>query len=96
MYWRERAASMYDPWAYGLATSLVELPWQLAQSVLFTCILYPLMAYERTASSFFYYLGMTFLNLVFYVAFGQALMLLSPNEALALIFALGANFTWGL
>ena len=31
VYYRERAASYYNPWAYGLVMSLVELPYQLVQ-----------------------------------------------------------------
>ena len=31
VFYRERAASYYDPWAYGIVISLVELPYQLVQ-----------------------------------------------------------------
>ena len=31
VYYREQAASYYDPWAYGIVISLVELPYQIAQ-----------------------------------------------------------------
>ena len=31
VYYRERAASYYSPWAYGLVMSLVELPYQIVQ-----------------------------------------------------------------
>lgn len=31
VFYRERAASYYSPWAYGLVMSLVELPYQLVQ-----------------------------------------------------------------
>jgi hypothetical protein len=31
VFYRERAASYYNPWAYGLVISLVELPYQIVQ-----------------------------------------------------------------
>ncbi len=47
---------------------------QFAQSVLFVCIMYPMLYFNRTAASFFFYLFMMILSLMFYVAFGMALM----------------------
>lgn len=31
VYYREQAASYYNPWAYGIAISLIEIPYQLVQ-----------------------------------------------------------------
>ena len=36
VYYREQAALYYNPWAFGIVISLVELPYQIAQ-VGFTC-----------------------------------------------------------
>ena len=49
----------------------MELPYQVVQACLYTCILYPLLFYNPSASSFFFYLCMTLLSLMFYVAFGM-------------------------
>jgi len=96
VYYREQAAAYYDPWAFGIVISIVELPYQLAQTAVFTGIIYPMLGFQNTALSFFYFFCVTLQYLMLYVAFGSALMYGLPNEALALIVALGINFMWGL
>ena len=35
------------------------------------CIFYPMLGFASSASHFFYFLAMTLLSLMFYVAYGQ-------------------------
>ena len=49
----------------------MEFPYQLVQACLYTCILYPMLFYNNSAICFFYYLCMTLLSLMLYVAFGM-------------------------
>ena len=37
VYYREQAAAYYDPWAFGIVISIVELPYQLAQAGGYHC-----------------------------------------------------------
>lgn len=40
VFYRERAASMYNPFAFGLALSVVEIPYLLMQTLIFMPIVY--------------------------------------------------------
>ena len=53
------------------------------QTIIFVCILYPMIFFERTAIHFFFYLCMTLLSLMFYVAFGMGLSYISPSQSMA-------------
>ncbi|GAX73712.1 hypothetical protein CEUSTIGMA_g1165.t1 [Chlamydomonas eustigma] len=96
VFYRERAASYYNPWAYGLVISLVELPYQIVQAIVFVCIFYPMLGFVMTAGHFFYYLCMVFCSLMYYVAFGQALMYVCSTEALAMVAGLGISFIFDM
>jgi len=48
------------------------------------------------AISFFFYVCMTLLSLMFYVAFGMGLMYVSPSQANAQIIAMGFNFLFNI
>lgn len=66
-----QASSTYNPWAFGIVMSLVELPYILAQCVMFVCIMYPMVDFRTEADSFFFYYLITFLSIVFYASFGM-------------------------
>lgn len=48
---RERAAGMYGVIPYAIAQGAVELPWALAQSVVYACITYFMIYFEINAGS---------------------------------------------
>lgn len=96
VYYREQAASYYNPWGYGLILNVVEMPYQFVQVCFFVCILYPMLFFIRSAAHFFFYLAMTLLSLMFYVSFGMALMYVSPSQQLAMISGSGLNFLFNI
>ncbi|KAG1677139.1 hypothetical protein FOA52_000945 [Chlamydomonas sp. UWO 241] len=96
VYYREQASSSYNPWAYGLVMSLVEVPYQIVQVVVFICIMYPMVSFVMTAESFFFYMFMNLLSLMMYVSMGMALMYLSPSQQLAQVSAAGLNFIFNI
>ncbi|KAG1677137.1 hypothetical protein FOA52_000943 [Chlamydomonas sp. UWO 241] len=96
VYYREQAAQYYNPWAYGLVMSLVEVPYQVVQAVVFVSINYWMVAFIATADHFFYYLFMTLLSLMMYVSLGMALTYSSPSQQLAMISATGLNFLFNI
>lgn len=74
----------------------MELPYLAVQSILFVCIVYPLIAYINTAAHFFFYLLMTFLALNFFLTFGTALVYLTPTLQMANVVGAGMAFFFSL
>lgn len=58
VFYRERGAAMYDPFAYGLAVALVELPFLAAQALLFVPIVYFAAAFEATLEQVAFFFAM--------------------------------------
>ena len=59
-------------WPQALASpfmSLLRTP--PPQAIIFVCIFYPMLGFASSAAHFFYFLAMTLLSLMFYVAYGQ-------------------------
>ncbi len=80
---RERAASMYHPVAYGLSLTLVEIPYMLAQAVVFCGTAYFMVGFSRLAEPFWYFFLMFLAALLFFNTFGQFLVCVTPNQQLA-------------
>ncbi len=55
-----------------------------------------MMFFISTAEHFFYFLCMMLLTLMFYVAYGQALMYVCSSVAMAMILGIGTTFIFGL
>ncbi len=51
VYYREQGSSTYNPWAFGLVASGIEIPYMVVQIVLFVCIYYPMVKYKATAGA---------------------------------------------
>jgi hypothetical protein len=47
VFYRERGTLSYDPFAYGLAVAVVEIPYQLLQALTFVPIVYPMVAFKK-------------------------------------------------
>ena len=74
MFYRHKAALMYDQRAINLAFFLCEVPFIMLASLVFCCLWYFTVGFALGAAKFFwYYLFMTF-SLAVYTYMGQALM----------------------
>ncbi|PNH10990.1 Pleiotropic drug resistance protein 1, partial [Tetrabaena socialis] len=96
VYYREQAAAMYSPWAYGIVLALVETPYLIAQVILFCGIIYPMIHFADGAGHFFFYLCLVFESLAFYISFGSALVYITPSQQLAQVAGAGLNFLFNL
>jgi ABC-type multidrug transport system permease subunit len=83
VFYREQAALMYDPYALGIATMLCEVPYVLAQVSIFVPIVYWMVGFEPTASKFFFYFLVVFVNLMMYTSFGLFLVMSTPMFEIA-------------
>jgi len=96
VFYRERAASMYDPFAYGFAMAIVEIPYLLIQSTLFVPIVYFLCAFESSAEKFWYYYIVFFETIAFYTIFGQFLVYCTPAMTIGQVVAATFNFLFNI
>ncbi|PNW84179.1 hypothetical protein CHLRE_04g224500v5 [Chlamydomonas reinhardtii] len=96
VFYRERAASMYDAFAYGIAIALVEMPYLLVQACTFVPIMYFGIGFELTAEAFWYYFIVFFETIAFYTIFGQTLVYITPSQAMAQVFGGGFNFLFNV
>lgn len=86
VFFRERAAGMYTESAFGLSQQLVELPYLVTQTLLFTLILYWMVGFISTAAKFFYFCLYFFLTLWAFTNFGIMAVTLTPALPLASVF----------
>ncbi|XP_030551722.1 pleiotropic drug resistance protein 3-like [Rhodamnia argentea] len=92
--YRERLAGMYSSWAFSLAQVVVEIPYILAQAILFVIITYPTIGYFGSADKIFWYFYVMFCSLLSFNYLGMLLVSLTPNFMVAAILqsAFYANF----
>ncbi|KXZ50448.1 hypothetical protein GPECTOR_16g622 [Gonium pectorale] len=96
VFYRERGASMYNPFAYGIAIALVELPYLLAQTILFVPAIYWMIGFQPTPEAFFYYFIVFLETIAFYTIFGQTLVYITPAMPIAQVVGSGFNFLFNV
>ncbi|UZJ56055.1 hypothetical protein CBS101457_005375 [Exobasidium rhododendri] len=84
---RERSAGMYRTSSFYLAELMVEIPSQMAQRALYYIILYWMIGLKATASAFFIFLAVNFVQVFTSVAIGLAIGAASPTVQIANILA---------
>lgn len=66
---------------------LIEIPYCLAQSLLYGLITYSMMSLQWTAAKFFYYLCVLFFTLLYFTYYGMMAVAVTPNYQFATILA---------
>ncbi|KAK9816709.1 hypothetical protein WJX72_004056 [[Myrmecia] bisecta] len=83
--YRERAAGMYGAFPYAIAQGLVELPYVLIQTIMYTAITYFMIHFEYDAAKLFWYLLFEYLTLLYFTLYGIAAVAVTPNVQLAAV-----------
>ncbi|KAK0605209.1 hypothetical protein LWI29_024220 [Acer saccharum] len=96
VFYRERAAGMYAPFAYAAAQGLVEIPYILMQTITYGIITYFMINFERTARKFFLYLVFMFLTFTYFTFYGMMAVGLTPNQHLAAVISSAFYSLWNL
>ncbi|KAJ0020073.1 hypothetical protein Pint_32396 [Pistacia integerrima] len=91
VFYRERAARMYSPFAYAVAQGVVEIPYIAVQTIIYGIITHYMVNFERTARKLFLYL--VFMFLTFY---GMMAVGLTPNQNLADVVSSAFYSIWNL
>ncbi|PWA62985.1 ABC transporter G family member 37 [Artemisia annua] len=87
VFYRERAAGMYSALPYAFAQVLVEIPYVLVQTVVYTVIVYSMIGFEWTAAKFFWYLYFQFCCFLYMTFYGMMTVAITPNASMAAIIA---------
>ncbi|KAI5057345.1 hypothetical protein GOP47_0027360 [Adiantum capillus-veneris] len=96
VFYRERGAGMYSALAYAFAQAIIEIPYVLLQSVLFTLITYPMINFNWTAAKFFYYLFFLSFTLLYFTYYGMMCVAITPNVHFAAIITTFLFTFWNL
>nr|GEV19098.1 pleiotropic drug resistance protein 1-like [Tanacetum cinerariifolium] len=87
VFYRERAAGMYSALPYALAQVLVEIPYILAQTGVYSIIVYAMIGFEWTAAKFFWYCFFQCSCLLYMTYYGMMTVAITPNANIAAIIA---------
>ncbi|XP_062085164.1 ABC transporter G family member 31 [Humulus lupulus] len=96
VFYREKAAGMYSPFAYAISQGLVEIPYIAAQTILYGVITYFMINYERTIGKFFLYLLFMFLTFTYFTFYGMMAVGLTPSQNLAAVISSAFYSLWNL
>ncbi|KAK0606014.1 hypothetical protein LWI29_033152 [Acer saccharum] len=96
VFYRERAAGMYAPFAYAAAQGLVEIPYIFVQTIIYGVITYYMVNFERTARKFFLYILFMFLTFTYFTFYGMMAVGLTPNPHLAAVISSAFYSLWNL
>ncbi|CAO2208644.1 unnamed protein product [Urochloa humidicola] len=96
VFYRERAAGMYSAFPYAFGQVVIELPYALAQDILYGIIVYSMIGFEWTAAKFFWYLFFGYFTLLYFTFYGMMAVGLTPNYHIASIVSSAFYAIWNL
>ena len=77
---------MYSPWPFAIAQGNVEMPYLVAQTLIYSCIVYWMVGFAPVASKFFWFVLIFGLTLMMFTAYGIMCINLTPEMGLAGLF----------
>ncbi|KAG0593524.1 hypothetical protein KC19_1G336100 [Ceratodon purpureus] len=86
---REHVAGMYSAVPYAIGQMLIEIPYCLIQSLMFSLLTYSMMSLEWTVKKFFYYTFIMSFTLLYFTYYGMMAVALTPNHQVAAIVSSG-------
>ncbi|CAK0748752.1 hypothetical protein CVIRNUC_001857 [Coccomyxa viridis] len=96
VFYRERAAGYYAELAWAAGEMVVELPYLLLQTCLYSVITYFMIWFEINAAKFWIYWAFTFMTLTFFTMYGMMTVAISPNVQVSAIISSACYSSWFL
>ncbi|XP_028551888.1 ABC transporter G family member 44 isoform X1 [Dendrobium catenatum] len=96
VFYRERAAGMYSAIPYAFGQIVIEQPYILIQSIIYSILVYAMIGFEWTAAKFFWYLFFTYFTLLYFTYYGMLAVSLTPSLNIASIIVAGFYSVWNL
>jgi ABC-type multidrug transport system ATPase subunit/ABC-type multidrug transport system permease subunit len=89
IFYRERAAGMYAAVPYAIAQILIEVPYCLVQTIMYSLITFSMINLEWSVTKFLWYIFIMFFTLLYFTYYGMMAVALTPNHQVAAILASG-------
>ncbi|CAO2820693.1 unnamed protein product [Amaranthus hypochondriacus] len=96
VFYRERAAGMYSALPYAFAQVLIELPYNLLQTIFYGVVVYAMVGFEWTAAKFFWYFFFMYFTLLYFTYYGMMCVGLTPNASVSAIISSAFYSIWNL
>ncbi|XP_078168191.1 ABC transporter G family member 36-like isoform X7 [Carex rostrata] len=96
VFYRERAAGMYSALPYAFGQAVIELPYILAQALVYGVVVYAMIGYEWTAAKFFWYLFFSYFTFLYFTYYGMMCVGVTPNYNVASIVSSAFFGLWNL
>ncbi|EPS60993.1 hypothetical protein M569_13808, partial [Genlisea aurea] len=96
VFYRERAAGLYSALPYAFGQIIIELPYLLAQTIIYGLIVYAMIGFEWTASKFFWYLFFMYFTLLYFTLYGMMTVAVTPNHNIANIISSAFYALWNV
>ncbi|KAK1434083.1 hypothetical protein QVD17_11001 [Tagetes erecta] len=87
VFYRERAAGMYSALPYAFAQVLVEVPYIVVQTVVYSVIVYSMIGFDWTVAKFCWYLFFQLCCFLYMTYYGMMTVAITPNASIAAIIA---------
>ncbi|KAE8730781.1 Pleiotropic drug resistance protein 3 [Hibiscus syriacus] len=96
VFYRERAAGMYSALPYAFGQVVIELPYNLVQTVIYGVIVYAMIGFEWTAHKFFWYLFFMYFTFLYFTFYGMMTVAVTPDHTIAGIISSAFFALWNL
>ncbi|CAN1121692.1 Pleiotropic drug resistance protein 1 [Linum perenne] len=96
VFYREKAAGMYSALPYAYAQMIIELPYILAQTLVYGVITYAMIGFEWDAGKFMWYLFFMYCTLLYFTFYGMMTVAITPNHHIASIISSFFYSIWNL
>ncbi|KAL9400281.1 hypothetical protein Peur_009242 [Populus x canadensis] len=96
VFYRERAAGMYSALPYAFAQVMIEIPYTLAQALIYGVIVYSMIGFEWTAIKFFWYIFFMYFTLLYMTFYGMMNVAITPNHSIASLVSSAFYAIWNL
>ncbi|KAH6803219.1 pleiotropic drug resistance 4 [Perilla frutescens var. frutescens] len=94
--YRERAAGTYSALPFAFAQVAIELPYVLAQTLIYCTIFYSMASFEWAISKFLWYIFFMYFTMLYFTFYGMMTTAVTPNHNVAAIIAAPFYMLWNL
>ncbi|EPS71654.1 hypothetical protein M569_03105, partial [Genlisea aurea] len=96
VFYREKAAGLYSALPYAFAQIVIEIPYCLAQGIIFGTIVYAMIGFDWTPAKYFWYIFFMFSTLLYFTFYGMMMVAVTPNELVANVISSSFYGWWNL
>ncbi|XP_020250204.1 ABC transporter G family member 45-like isoform X6 [Asparagus officinalis] len=83
VFYRERSSGMYSCMPYAFAQIAVEIPYTIAQVLIFSVIVYSMIGFQFTIAKFFWFTLFILLSFTYFILYGMMTVALTPTQEIA-------------